>query len=191
MHFGIRQSSQYTVKCGAAPHTWRNNSDRDLELNQTNVTSQIGLPCTEHKRALRSGKAAQSVVADHVMEEDHTINWEDAEVVDYNPRYRHRCMLEAWHIRTEQHKMNRDEGPHVPFTNSAYRNIFMQTVICIPHQHHSRHIPTLLCIRIKSATQFCKLIPLLKVLNRTKMSGNFIISDWLVLVPKAFQYARA
>ena len=27
------------MKCGAAPHTWRNNSDRDLELNQTNVTN--------------------------------------------------------------------------------------------------------------------------------------------------------
>ena len=38
MHFGIRQSSQCTVKCGAEPHPWRNNSDHDLELNQTNMT---------------------------------------------------------------------------------------------------------------------------------------------------------
>ena len=39
MHSGIRQSSQYTVKCGAAPHTWRKTSDRELELNHTNVTN--------------------------------------------------------------------------------------------------------------------------------------------------------
>ena len=58
-----------------------------------NVTSQIGLPCTEHKRALRSGEAAQSMAADHVMEEEHTIMWEDAEVVDYNLQYCHRCTL--------------------------------------------------------------------------------------------------
>ena len=61
MHSGIRQSSQCTVKCGAAPLTWRNNSDHYPKLNQTNMTSQIGLPCTEHKRALRPGKAAQSI----------------------------------------------------------------------------------------------------------------------------------
>ena len=28
----------------------------------------------------------------------------DAEVVDHNPQYSQRCTLEAWHIRTEQHK---------------------------------------------------------------------------------------
>ena len=52
---------------------------------------------TEHKRALRSGEAAQSAVAEHAMEEDHTIKWEDAEVMDHNPWYRQRCILEAWH----------------------------------------------------------------------------------------------
>ena len=34
-----------------------------------------------------------------------------AEVVDCQPHYRQRCALEAWHIRTEPHKMNRDGGP--------------------------------------------------------------------------------
>ena len=48
---------------------------------------------------------------EHAMEEDHTIKWEDAEVVDHNPRYHQRCTLEAWHIRTERQKMNQDEGP--------------------------------------------------------------------------------
>ena len=77
-------------------------------IGQTSRTLKHRL--TEHKRALRSGEAVQSAVAEHAMEEDHTIKWEDAEVVDHNPRYRQRCTLEAWHIRTERHKMNRDEG---------------------------------------------------------------------------------
>ena len=74
---------------------------------------------TEHKRALRSGEAAQSAVADHTMEEEHTIKWEDAEVVDHDPQYRQRCTLEAWHNRTEQQKINRDEGPLPVVYNSV------------------------------------------------------------------------
>jgi len=66
---------------------------------------------TEHKRALRSCEAAKSVVAEHAMEEDHNIKWEDAGVVDHILRYCH-STLEAWHIRTEWHKINSDEGPH-------------------------------------------------------------------------------
>ena len=40
----------------------------------------------------------------------HDIHWEKAEVVDCHPHYRQRCGLEVWHIRTEPHTMNRDEG---------------------------------------------------------------------------------
>ena len=53
MHFGIRQSGQCTVKCGAAPHPWRNNSDRDLELNQT--TWQIAKTLCTTMRQQTSG----------------------------------------------------------------------------------------------------------------------------------------
>ena len=90
----------YRIPCGNCPKVY---------IGQTSRTLKHRL--TEHKRALRSGEAAQSAVAEHAMEEDHTIKWNDAEVVDHNPRYRQRCTLEAWHIRTERHKMNRDEGP--------------------------------------------------------------------------------
>ena len=60
-------------------------------IGQTSRTLKHCL--TEHKRALRSGEAAQSAVAEHAMEEEHTIKWEDAEVADHNPRYRQRCTL--------------------------------------------------------------------------------------------------
>ena len=71
----------------------------------------------EHKRALTSGNVSQSAVAEHAMDESHTIKWEEAEVVNHHPLYRQRCALEAWHIRTERHKMNRDEGPLPPVYN--------------------------------------------------------------------------
>ena len=88
------------IPCGNCPKVY---------IDQTNRMLKHHL--TEYKRVLRSGEAAQSVVAEHVMEEAHTIKWEDGEVVNHSPRYRQRCTLEAWHIHTEQHKTNRDEGP--------------------------------------------------------------------------------
>ena len=65
----------------------------------------------EHRRALAPGNIMQLAVADHATKEMQYIDWEKAEVVDGPPHYRQRCALEAWHIRTEPHTMNRDEGP--------------------------------------------------------------------------------
>ena len=64
----------------------------------------------EHKRALTSGNTAQSGVAEHAVKQMHEINWKEAEVVDSHPYYCQRCVLEAWHIRTEHRTVNRDEG---------------------------------------------------------------------------------
>ena len=65
----------------------------------------------EHRRAMISGNVQPSAVAEHTTNEMHDIDWEKAEIVDCHPHYRQRCALEAWHIRTEPHKMNRDGGP--------------------------------------------------------------------------------
>ena len=89
----------YRIPCGDCPKNY---------IGQTSKTLKYRL--TEHNRALRSGEAAQSEVAEHAMKEDHTIKWEEADMVDHDPRYCQRCTLEAWHIRAEQQKMNRDDG---------------------------------------------------------------------------------
>ena len=65
----------------------------------------------EHKRALTSGSTAQSGVAEHAVDQVREINWNEAEVVDSHPYYLQRCVLEAWHIRTEHQTMNRYVGP--------------------------------------------------------------------------------
>ena len=65
----------------------------------------------EHRRALASGSMAQSVVAEHAVEQMHVINWNEAEVVACHPYYHQRCALEAWHICTEGQMMNHDVGP--------------------------------------------------------------------------------
>ena len=70
-----------------------------IAIGQTDRTLEHQL--NGHKRALTSGKVSQSAFADHAMNE------EEAEVVNHHPLYRH--VLEALHIQTERHKMNRDE----------------------------------------------------------------------------------
>ena len=72
--------------------------------------------------ALTSGNVQQSAVAEHATNEMHDIDWEKAEVVDCHPHYRQRCALEAWHIRTEPHKMNRDGGPLPAVYNPLIRH---------------------------------------------------------------------
>ena len=54
-----------------------------------------------------------SVMIDYsyATNEMHDIDWEKAEVVDCHPHYHQVCALEAWPIRTEPHRMNRDGGP--------------------------------------------------------------------------------
>ena len=65
----------------------------------------------EHRRALVSGNVQQSAVEEHASNEMHDIAWKKAKVVNCHPHYWLRCALEAWHIRTEPHFMNKDVGP--------------------------------------------------------------------------------
>ena len=65
----------------------------------------------EHKRALKSGTTAQSVVAEHAVHQVQEINWKEAEVVVSHPYYHQICVLEAWHIRTEHQTIYRDKRP--------------------------------------------------------------------------------
>ena len=88
----------YRIPCGMCQNVYIGQRSRTLKHR-----------LAEHRRALRSGEAALSAVAEHAIKEDHTIKWDDAEVVNHAPRYWQRCALEAWHIRSEKEKMNRDE----------------------------------------------------------------------------------
>ena len=61
----------------------------------------------------------------HAMKEYHTIKWEDVEVMNQSQRYQQRYTVEAWHIRSEQHKINRDESLfQLSNTSLAYLAIY-------------------------------------------------------------------
>ena len=78
-------------------------------IGQTGRTLEHRLK--EHRRALSSGNTAQSVVAEHAVDQMHVIDWNEAQVMACHPYHHQKCALEAWHIRTECQKMNRDAVP--------------------------------------------------------------------------------
>ena len=80
--------------CGNCPKVYIGQTSRIVKHHHTN-----------HKMALRLGEAAQSAVAQHMMEDAQTIQWEDVEVVNHNLQYFQRCTLKACYIQTKQHKM--------------------------------------------------------------------------------------
>ena len=51
-----------------------------------------------------------SALAEHALVYHHDITWNEAEVLDSNLRLNQRCALEAWHIRSQPHPMNRESG---------------------------------------------------------------------------------
>ena len=59
--------------------------------------------------AVKLIRGIPAAVAKHVMKEDHTIKMEDAEWMNHSPWYWQSCTLEAWHIQSEQHRLQTDD----------------------------------------------------------------------------------
>ena len=65
----------------------------------------------EHQRAVKSFDVNASVLAEHVLNEDHRIAWEDASVLDQHPHLKSRLFMESWYIGSVPHTLNRERGP--------------------------------------------------------------------------------
>ena len=64
----------------------------------------------EHLRACRNGDTELSAVAEHAWSSGHAVAWDDMAVLDRSSRLHERCTLEAWHIRSQPHPINRERG---------------------------------------------------------------------------------
>jgi hypothetical protein len=63
----------------------------------------------QHKEATRKGETDHSV-AKHVWDMQHSIDWENASVIDRDPHTVSRKIKETIDIRKNRYLMNRDEG---------------------------------------------------------------------------------
>ena len=74
----------------------------------------LGTRINEHKRAVRLGSSNASAVAQHVEEQDHSINWEGIKILDREPSKFKRKVKEAIHIRQRRPALNRGGGYDLP-----------------------------------------------------------------------------
>ena len=102
----------YSIPCHDCPVTY---------VGQTGRTLSHRLK--EHQQAFRSTNSSNSAVAEHAISSGHTIAWDEASVIDSNPHLHPRCALEAWHIRSQPHPLNRERGNLSP----AYDRLIART----------------------------------------------------------------
>ena len=101
-------------------------SCNDCDMAYVGQTGRTLNHCrTEHIRALRSADPNLSAVVEHLIQWDHNIAWDGAEILARNPRMVQRCAMEAWYIRSERNPMNRDSGT---FPSTCIYNILLPTV---------------------------------------------------------------
>ena len=64
----------------------------------------------EHRRAYSSADSINSAVAEHSLNHEHAIDWNNSEVVAMQQGVHKRCIIESWTIRNSTSTMNRDKG---------------------------------------------------------------------------------
>ncbi len=94
----------YQIGCQECPATYVGQTGRTL-------TQRL----KEHKSALTNAHPDRSAVAEHAIDTGHAIDWGNTEVKAVSPLFWQRCTLETWHMRSQPHPLNREEGilPHV------------------------------------------------------------------------------
>ena len=106
----------YQVPCASCP---------EMYTGQTGHTLEHRLK--EHRRTLTSGPPNSSAIAEHALNTNHDIDWASVSVIDSHPHLHLRCALEAWHIRSQQHPMNREQGLLSQSYNSL---IYSSSLLC-------------------------------------------------------------
>jgi hypothetical protein len=92
----------YSLPCGDCEKEYLGQSKR-----------QFGTRLKEHQKAVSTLDKGKSTLAEHVCYTKHEIAWENSKVLTTNNRYGQRLCLEAWHINTSNHALNRDDGAYL------------------------------------------------------------------------------
>ncbi len=94
----------YQIGCQDCPATYVGQTGRTL-------TQRL----KEQMSALTNAHPDRSAVAEHAIDTGHAIDWSNTEVKAVSPLFWQRCTLETWHMRSQPHPLNREEGilPHV------------------------------------------------------------------------------
>ena len=89
----------YRIPCASCSYCYIGETGRTLSCR-----------LKEHKYAVRSRDITSSALAEHWLNTGHSFAWDDAHVVELCQAWHRRRSLEAWHIRSHPHTLNRDHG---------------------------------------------------------------------------------
>ena len=56
-------------------------------------------------------------LTEHAADRGHAIDWGSAKVVDSHQQFHQGCLLESWHIRSQDTTLNQEEGNLPPVYN--------------------------------------------------------------------------
>ena len=101
----------YQVPCAGCPATYVGQTGRRLDQR-----------LSEHRRAVESGQAATSALAEHAWGAHHPVDWDNVKVLEHQPHLHQRLILESVHIRSQVRPLNRDKGSMPQLYNSLFSN---------------------------------------------------------------------
>ena len=101
----------YSILCHDCPKTYVAQSGRLLECR-----------IKEHERAVRNGGTNTPAIVVHVWQEQQSINWPVAMILDSSQYLNSRLILESWHIHQQPDPMNRERGSLPSVYCSLIRN---------------------------------------------------------------------
>ena len=89
----------YRLKCGDC---------EQADIGETGRTARVRVK--EHASYVKNGRFDMSAVAEHVVFEQHALDFDNVEVIDCERHGLKRRVKEALHINVEKHSMNKDKG---------------------------------------------------------------------------------
>jgi len=60
----------------------------------------------EHIKNIKLDPQKHFVISDHILEHNHTFNWESEKILDFEPYYYKRLISEIIHIREQKDELN-------------------------------------------------------------------------------------
>ena len=99
----------YQVPCAGYPATYVCQTGRRLDQR-----------LSEHRRAVKSGQAATSALAEHAWGAHHSVDWDNVKVLDHQLHLHQRLILESIRISSQVRSLNRDKGSMPQLYNSLF-----------------------------------------------------------------------
>jgi len=86
----------YKISCSDCPSTYIGQTKRQL---RTRVK--------EHKQNVNKKTDSLSVIAEHIQNTGHKIDWENPKILDFETNYNKRLISECIHIKRHPHNINK------------------------------------------------------------------------------------